>query len=319
MEKILFTHNFTLGDRAELVKNFELVHPGQAGKFSRQELLERIGDAVALLCFGYPCDQDLLDAGQKLKVVGNLGVGYNNIDVAAASARGIKVVNTPRGVTESTAELAITLMMDCCRSVSRYDRELRATRAWDPDLLQVRDIVLAGRTLGILGFGRIGRSVARKAALGLNMKIVYHDILRADPAVEKELGAVYLAPEDVLRQADVVTLHMPYTRENHHYINEERLALMKPSAYLINTARGSIVSEKALVKALRTGAIRGAGLDVFENEPTISTDLASLDNAVLTPHIGTQMPEVRAIMFGEMIQGVLAVLRGEQPYNVVNP
>ncbi|MDR2726945.1 MAG: hypothetical protein LBC10_03010 [Deltaproteobacteria bacterium] len=321
MEKLLFTYHVPLGDCADLLQGFELVRPAHlAAKFSRQELLERIGEASALFCFAdHPCDRELIDAGNKLKVVGNVGVGYNAIDVAAASAKGVKVINTPRGVTEPTAELTIALMLDCCRSVSRYDRELRAARKWNPGILEERDMVLTGRTLGVLGFGRIGRSVARKAAFGLNMKIVYHDIRRADPEVEKELDAVYMPPEDVLRRADVVTLHMPYTPENHHFINEERLSLMKPTAYLINAARGAIVSERALVGALRAGVIRGAGLDVHENEPTVSEEVASLDNVVLTPHVGTRIPAVRMDMLGEMIRGVLAVLRGEQTHNVVNP
>jgi len=303
------------------MRGFELVRPEKpSARFSRQELLERIGEAVALICYAdHPCGKELIVAGKKLRAIGNVGVGYNGIDVAAASEAGVKVVNTPRGVTESTAELAVALMLDCCRSVSCYDRELRAARAWNPGILEERDMVLTGRTLGVIGFGRIGQCVARKAALGLNMKIVYSDIRRADPAVEKELGAVCMAPEDVLRQADVVTLHMPYTPENHYFINAERLALMKPSAYLINTARGAVVCEKALVEALRAGIIRGAGLDVHENEPRLSEDIAALDNVVLTPHVGTRLPEVRMNMFGEMIEGVLAVLRGEQPYNVVNP
>jgi lactate dehydrogenase-like 2-hydroxyacid dehydrogenase len=322
MDKLLFIYNVPLGEYADLVRDFELVRPAQpSARFNRQELLERIGDAAAILCSSdHPCDKEMIDAGKKLKVIGNVGVGYNAIDVAAASAKGVKVVNTPRGVTEPTAELTIALMLDCCRSVSRCDRELRASRAWNPAILEERDMVLGGRTLGVLGFGRIGQSVARRAALGLGMKIMYHDIRRADPAVEKELNAAWTAtPEDVLRQADVITLHMPYTPENHHFINEARLALMKPTAYLVNAARGAIVSEEALVRALRDGVIRGAGLDVHEKEPTVSEAVTSLENIVLTPHVGTKLPEVRMQMFGEMIKGVLAVLRGEPTHNIVNP
>ncbi len=253
MEKILFVYHFPLGEYADTLKGYEIIRPEQPfTKFSRPELMEHIGDASALLCFAdYTCDKSLIDAGPRLKAIGNVGVGYNNIDVAAASAKNIFVVNTPHGVTEATAELTIALMMDCVRSVTRYDRELRATRKWTPTMLLERDMVLSGKTLGVLGFGRIGRSVAKKAR-GLSMKIIYNDLHRAAPEVEKELDATYMSPEDVLRNADVVTLHMPYTPENHHFINEERLAMMKPTAYLVNAARGSIVSEKALVSALRT-------------------------------------------------------------------
>lgn len=321
MEKLLFMYNFPLGEYAEALQKYELIRPEKPlARFSREELLERIGDVDALFCFADGrCDKEMIDAGKKLKAIGNVAVGFNNIDVAAASARGIKVINTPQGVTQATAELTIALMMDVCRSVSRYDRELRVSRKWTASLLLDRDMVLNRKTLGVLGFGRIGQCVAKKAAHGLGMKIVYNDLHRASAEVEKDLNATYMSVEDVLATADVVTLHMPYTPENHHFINEDRLALMKPTAYLINAARGSIIKEAALVNALRNNTIRGAGLDVHENEPTISEAIAALDNVVVTPHVGTNLQEVRMEMFGEMLSGVFSVLRGETPPNLVNP
>jgi lactate dehydrogenase-like 2-hydroxyacid dehydrogenase len=320
MEKLLFMFHFPLGQHAGLLQNYDLVRPAKPLEyFSREELMERIGDATGLICFaGHPSDREMLAAGKKLKAIGNVAVGFNNIDIAAATERGIRVINTPHEVTEATAELTIALMMDIARSISRFDRDLRAARKWTSVMLFERDMLLTGKTLGILGFGRIGRCVAKKAALGLNMKIIYHDVVRAPIELEKEVNATFLPVEEVLKQADAVTLHMPYTPENHHFINSERLALMKPTAYLINAARGSIVSEQALIAALKTNAIRGAALDVHEKEPTISAEIAALENVVLTPHVGTNLAEVRTNMFLEMLQGVLAVLRGEIPYNVVN-
>ena len=319
MEKCLFIYHFPLGDYASLLEGFEIIRPEKPlERFHKAELLEKVKDATLLVsAMDYPCDAELIDMGQKLKAIGTVSVGYNHIDVEAATKRGIAVVNSPNEVTEPTAELAIALMMDCCRSISRYDRELRAKRSWTTSLLLDRDMVISGKKLGVLGFGRIGKSVAKKA-VGLGMQILYYDKFRAPESVEKEFGATYMSAEEVLAQADVVTLHMPYTPENHHFINEERLALMKPTAYIINAARGSIIEEKALVKALRSGAIRGAGLDVHENEPTISEDIASLENVVLTPHVGTNLAEVRMRMLGEMLHGLKAVLNGEKPYNQLN-
>lgn len=319
MEKVLFIYHFPLGEYASLLDGYEIVRPETPlERFSNAELMEYVKDATALISAAdYPCTKELIEAGSKLKVVGTISVGFNHIDLKAASGRGVAVVNSPNEVTEPTAELAFALILDATRSIARYDRELRANRRWKAALLQERDMILHGKTLGVLGFGRIGKSVAKKA-LAFGMNIIYYDMYRASPEVEKEFNATYMSAEEMLSKADVVTLHMPYTPENHHFINAERLALMKPTAYIVNAARGAIIEEKALVKALRAGAIRGAGLDVHENEPTISEEVASLENVVLTPHVGTNIGEVRMRMLAETLRGVRAVLSGEKPYNQVN-
>ena len=319
MEKVLFIYHFPLGEYAPLLDGYEIVRPETPlEKFSSAELLDKVRDATVLIsAMDYRCGKELLEAGPKLKAVGTVSVGFNNIDVETATKHGIAVINSPNEVTEPTAELTFALILDATRSIARYDRQLRAERRWKTSMLLERDMVLNGKKLGVLGFGRIGKSVARKA-LAFGMDIIYYDKFRAVPEVEKEFNAVYMPAEEVLKQADVVTLHMPYTPENHHFINAERLALMKPTAYIVNAARGSIIEEAALVNALRTGVIRGAGLDVHEDEPNISEAVASLDNVVITPHVGTNIAEVRMRMLAETLRGINAVLNGEKPYNQVN-
>ena len=212
----------------------------------------------------------------------------------------------------------MALMLDICRSTMLYDRELRRTRLCRGSLLLERDMTLTGKTLGILGFGRIGRAVARKART-FGMQIVYSDPVRAPAAIEQETQAVFLPPEEVIRTSDVLTLHMPYNRENHHYINADRLKLMKAGAYLINASRGSVVCEQALVEALREQRIRGAALDVHEREPHISEAIAALENIVITPHACTNLAEVRLNMMEELLSGVDAYInQGRMPTNVVN-
>jgi len=319
MEKVLFIYHFPLGEYAPLLDGMEIIRPETPlARFSRAEMLEKAKDATVIVsAMDQPCDADLIAAAPHLKAIGTVSVGFNHIDVEAASKRGIAVINSPNEVTEPTAELAMALMLDCCRSISLYDRQLRANRSWTVSLLQERDMTLSGKTLGVLGFGRIGKSVAKKA-MAFGMRIIYFDKFRASDEVEKAFGAEYMTAEEVLAKADVVTLHMPYTPENHHFINDERLALMKPTAYIVNAARGAIIDEAALVRALKAGVIRGAGLDVHEDEPRISEAVASLENVVLTPHVGTNLAEVRMRMLGEMLNGVIAALRGEKPYNQIN-
>ena len=319
MEKVLFIYHFPLGEYAPLLDCIEIIRPATPlEKFSQAELMEHIKEATILIsAMDYPCGKELIEAGTKLKAIGTVSVGFNNIDVETATKRGIAVINSPKEVTEPTAELTFALIMAAARSIARYDRDLRATRHWKTSMLLERDMMLHGKTLGVLGFGRIGKSVVQKA-LAFGMNIIYYDKFRASSEDEQAFKATYMSAEEVLAQADVVTLHMPYTPENHHLINAESLALMKPSAYLVNAARGSLIDEKALVDALRNGVIRGAGLDVHEDEPNISEAVAALENVVLTPHVGTNIAEVRMRMLAETLRGIKAVLAGEKPYNQVN-
>jgi glyoxylate reductase len=297
-----------------------VIYPESADKpFSRAELLERLKTPVALIYAAeIPCDAEMINAGQSLRVLATVSVGFDHLDLLAAANKGVAIVNTPYSVTEPTAELTIGLIICCARGIARADRELRRDLKWCPVDVPPQDMVLSGATLGVIGFGRIGRAVARKAA-ALGLRVIYHSHRRASLEDERQLKATYLPAREVLARADVVSLHMPYTKENHHYLDEESLALMKPTAFLINPARGSIVSEKALIKALKANQISGAGLDVFENEPTISPELAGLENVVLAPHMGTRVVSERRKMLNEALQGALAVLRGEKPYNLVIP
>jgi lactate dehydrogenase-like 2-hydroxyacid dehydrogenase len=207
--------------------------------------------------------------------------------------------------------------MAVMRGIARSDKEMRRG-LWNSPLFSDDNSLIYGSTLGILGFGRIGKAVCRRAR-GLHMQVVYYDPCRADKETEKEYGAAYLPFADVLRTSDCVTLHMPYTKENHHLFQAETFAVMKPSAYFINAARGKLVEESALCAALRGGVIKGAGLDVFEFEPTVSAELRMLENVVLTPHTGSLTMRSRIAMCHEALEGIDAVLQGKMPDNAVNP
>lgn len=263
-------------------------------------------------------DKEVFDAvGPNLKVVANYAVGVNNIDVEEATRRGIMVTNTPGVLTETSADLAWALMMAVARRVVEADRFVREGKfkGWDPMLLLGTDIY--GATLGIIGFGRIGQAVARRA-LGFKMRCLYYSRRRADAQTEKELGANYVNLETLLKESDFVTLHVPLTKETFHLIDEEQLRLMKKEAYLINTARGPVVNEKALVKALKEGWIRGAALDVFENEPEVEPELLKMDNVVLAPHIGSASYATRSKMSIMVAENLIKALNGEVPPNLVN-
>ena len=261
---------------------------------------------------------EVLDRAPRLRVIANVGVGYDNIDVAACTHRGIVVTNTPDVVTEATADLAFALLMAVARRVVEGDRYVRQGqwRHWQWGLLWGTD--LHGKTLGLYGFGRIGQAVARRAR-GFSLRIVYHSTERATEALELELGAQFVDRETMLRQADFLSLHVPLTPATHHLIGARELAMMKPTAFLINTARGSVVDEAALVEALRSKRIAGAGLDVFEHEPNIHPALLTHPNVVLTPHVGTATSETRLAMALLAAENLLAALEGRRPPNHVNP
>src|SRR2546426_10451074 len=244
----------------------------------KAEPMARLKDKEGLVCqITDTIDAEVLGAAARLKVVANVAVGYNNIDIAAAHRRGIVVTNTPDVLTDTTADFAWALLMATARRVVEADRFARSGqwRRWQWDLLWGADVY--GKTLGLVGFGRIGRAVAR-GALGFNMRVVYHDAVRADAAVERELSVSRKELEAVLREADFVSLHTPFLPETRHLMNERTLRLMKKSAILVNASRGPVVDEAALVRALQEGWIAGAGLDVFEEEPKIHPGLIPLTN-----------------------------------------
>lgn len=285
--------------------------------YSRQEILHFLPEAdVLFVLAGVKCDQEIVSAGKNLKAICNLGVGYDHIDVNLCTKNGIAVINTPTAVCESTAEYAVALMMTLCRGTIHYDSFARKELHTETRCFLDYGMLLYGKTLGILGFGRIGQAVARKAR-GLGMKIIYYSPSRK-PEAEKSIGAAYCTFDEVLEKADVVSCHMPYTTQNHHIINEQSFSLMKKTAYFLNTARGPIVDEDALIQALKSGQIRGAAVDVYKQEPHISEELAKLDNLVLGPHIASNVYETRSAMAREALDGACAVLRREKPSNLVN-
>jgi glyoxylate reductase len=277
----------------------------------KSQLLTRLKGKDGLICHIVSAiDEEVLAATPTLKVVANVAVGYNNIDVAAARRRGVVVTNTPDVLTETTADFAWALLMAAARRVVEADRFARSGQwqRWQWDLLWGADV--HGKTLGVLGFGRIGRAVARRAS-GFDMRVLYHDAIRPEPAVERELRATYAEPETILREADFVTLHTPLLPETRHLISERTLRLMKRTAILVNAARGPIVDEAALVRALKEGWIAGAGIDVFEDEPRIHPGLLPLPNVVLAPHIASASRDTRIAMATLAVRNCLAVLDGQ--------
>jgi lactate dehydrogenase-like 2-hydroxyacid dehydrogenase len=284
---------------AELAKDFDVRINTDDHPFTADELKEALRSADALL----PTVSDKLTADVlsveplRAKIIANFGVGFNHIDVNAARARGLAVSNTPDVLTDATADTAMTLLLMAARRAGEGERHVR-TRAWTGwRPTHMLGTHVTGKTLGLVGMGRIARAVARRAHHGFGMKVIFHDPFPPSPQEAAALGAEQVGSlEEVFRQADFVSLHCPATPETRHLVNAERLKQMKPSAYLINTARGDVVDEAALVAALRAGTIRGAGLDVFEREPVVTEDLLTMDNVVLLPHLGSATRETRIAM-----------------------
>jgi glyoxylate reductase len=281
---------------------------------SREELLRRVAGADAVVSLlTERIDAELLDAaGPQLKVVANVAVGYDNIDVPACNARGITATNTPGVLTEATADIAFGLILMATRRLGEGERLIRSGQAWKWGMFFLLGSSLQGKTLGVVGMGGIGQATARRAK-AFGMEIVYQSRSEIDPAITAELGARRVDLDELLAVSDVVSLHCPYGPNTHHLIGAEQLAAMKDSAYLVNTARGPIVDEAALAAALRDGTIAGAGLDVFEKEPTVHPGLLDLDNAVLVPHLGSATVETRTAMAMLAADNTLAVLSGGQP------
>lgn len=285
---------------------------------TREELLAVVPGAAAVLSLLTDrIDNTVLDAaGSQLKIVSNYAVGYDNVDLVATAGRNVLVTNTPEVLTDAVAEHTVAMMCAVCRRIPEGDRLLRSGHygGWDPLLLL--GLELKGKTLGIIGTGRIGSGVARRAALGFGMKVVYSD-MKPNEALENELGARPLPLEQLLAGADVVSIHVPLLPSTHHLMDAAKLAMMKPTAYLINTSRGPVIDETALTDALRRKVIAGAALDVFEHEPALAPGLAELENAVLTPHIASATFEARNAMAVLAAQAVLDAIDGREPKNLV--
>ena len=286
----------------------------------RKVLLEQVKGKDGLLCLlTERIDRELMDAGRNMVVVSTMSVGFEHIDIKEATKRGIYVCYTPGVLTEATADHAFTLLMATARRITESDRFVRArewTMPWSPEMLLGVDV--HGKTLGVIGLGRIGRAVAKRAH-GFDMNVIYYDTFRQNPEIEKELNVEYRKLDEVLLESDFISLHVPATEETIHLIGEKELKLMKPTAILVNTARGVIVDERALAKALKEKRIQGAGIDVWEKEPTdLDNPLFSLENTVLVPHIASATVEARTKMSELAARNLVAVLRGEMPPCLVN-
>ncbi len=294
--RVLITYNIFGELYREILANFEVTMPAHGVEsFTFDEVLSMIGGYDALLSmWNFPVDKRLLDAATRLKIVANFAVGFDNIDVAEATAHGITVANTPDPVTAPTADIAMGLMIDVMRRICSFDK-LQRRGDYKKGIMKNLGTSLEGKRLGIVGMGRIGKAVARRAA-AFGMEIVYNNRRRLPVAEEQPYCAQYVGLDELFSTSDVISLNAPLTADTYHIVDGARLAQMKPSAFLINTARGALVDERALVEALRSGSIAGAGLDVYEFDDTVSRELLELDNTVLTPHIGTQTMEGRREM-----------------------
>lgn len=322
MPKIFITREVP-GGAADILKKkgFEITVSGKNRPLSKKELIKELkkgGYDGVLSLLHDTIDKEVFDAAPSVKIFANYAVGFNNIDVAEAKKRGITVTNTPSdAVNESVAEHTFALLLSLVHRIAEGDTLIRKGKyqGWDPNLLIGTDI--KGKTFGVLGAGRIGTYVIQKAVQGFGMKAVYYDVVR-NQKIEGEYGAVFLPTvEEVLKVSDVVSLHVNLTAETTHLINAERLALMKPESFLINTCRGPVVDENALCDALRNRTIRGAAIDVYEFEPKVATGLIQLPNVVMTPHIASATESARGDMSRLAAENLVAYFEGRKPANAV--
>ncbi len=282
-------------------------------------LARRLRDKEGVICCLVDrIDEALLARCPRLRVAANIAVGYNNIDLAACTAHGVMATNTPDVLNDSTADLAWTLMLAAARRLTEAEAYIRAGQWQGWRLKQLLGVDVHRATLGIIGMGRIGQAIARRAA-GFEMRILYHNRTRLAADIEQRLHAAYRSKEELLREADFVVLQVPYSRETHHLIGAAELRKMKPSAILINSTRGGVVDDAALIQALKSGIIRAAGLDVFEGEPRLNPGFLELKNVVLAPHIGSSTEATRRAMAMRAAENAVAALTGGIPSHLLNP
>jgi len=316
--KVYATHNLFESARKILEETCDVEYWTKPQRPSRAEVLRCVKDKDGLVCLlTEKINEEFLHAAPKLRIAANVAVGFDNIDVAVCTKRGVAATNTPGVLDETTADFAWTLLMAVARRVAEGEVLARSGKwkNWNLDQLVGTDVW--GKTLGIVGFGRIGRSVARRAS-GFQMKAIYTDALRAAPEVEKELKAEFREMNDLLAEADFVSVHVPLLAETRGLFNTEKFQRMKRTAFLINTSRGPVVNEAALVAALKKGVIAGAALDVHEKEPHIHPGLKR-KNVVLTPHIASASLETRTKMACMAAGNVVALFKGQRPPNILNP
>ncbi len=316
--KVFATHSLFEAAREILQKSCEVEYWAKSARPPREEVLQRVRDKEGLVCLlTEKVNEELLSVAPKLRIAANVAVGFDNIDVAACTKRGVAVTNTPGVLDETTADFAWTLLMAVARRLSQGEALARSGKwkNWDLDQLVGTDVW--GKTLGIVGFGRIGRAVARRAS-GFQMKVIYTDAVRAAEEVEKELKAEFREMNALLGESDFISVHVPLLPETRRLFDAPKFKRMKPTAFLINTSRGPVVDEAALVAALEGGIIGGAGLDVYENEPLIHPGLKRA-NVVLAPHIASASLETRTKMACIAAENVAAFFAGQRPPNILNP
>lgn len=318
MAKIVVTGKIPEIALEKLKKSHEVISWGEETPISRDEMLKRVpGANVIVSLLTEKIDEEVLtSAGNDLKAVCNVAVGYNNIDVAACKNKNVLVTNTPGVLTDATADIAMALILMTTRRLSEGERVIRKQEPWAWGMFYMLGSSIQNQTLGILGMGQIGIATALRAK-SFGMKIIYTRRNRLDEKIEKELSAQYVSLDELLQQSDIVSLHCPYSTETHHLISDAQLSKMKKTSYLINTARGPIVNEEALANALINKTIAGAGLDVYENEPKVNEKLLKLDNVVLLPHLGSATVETRTAMATTAANNALEILSGNKPLNPV--
>ncbi|MEO8307299.1 MAG: D-glycerate dehydrogenase [Pseudomonadota bacterium] len=312
--KVLLTRRWTEEAERRLASRFDVTFNERDVPLTPEALMQAMRDYDALC----PTVTDSITAeiletqGRRVRLIGNFGVGFNHIDVATAARLGISISNTPDVLTDTTADLAILLTLMATRRAGEGERELRSGRwtGWRP--MHMMGSGLQGKTFGLIGYGRIAQATARRAHLGFGMRILYNSRRRVDPALEAQCNATFIASvEELVATSDVISLHCPGGAATHHLVNAQRLALMKPTAVLINTARGNVVDEAALARALASGQIAAAGLDVYEREPVVNPDLLALENVVLLPHLGSATVETRTLMGLRVAENLEAFFDGK--------
>lgn len=314
-KKILVTGIVPKEGLRKLMDRFDVTY-SEDRPFSRDYVLEHLSEYDGWLLMGQKGDKEMIDAGENLQIISLNAVGFDHVDTAYAKEKGIIVSNSPQAVRVPTAEMTFALILAASKRLAFYDSIVRSGEWIDPSEQRYQGLTLQGSTLGIYGMGRIGLTV-ENFAKAFGMTVVYNDVYRLPEDKEKELGVTYLEFDQLIKTADVITIHAPALPSTIHKFNKDVFAKMKNRSYLINAARGPIVSEEALIEALKEGEIAGAGLDVFENEPQVSEGLRSLDNVIMSPHAGTGTIEGRRTLAEEAADNIIAFFDGK-PQNIVN-
>ncbi|WP_278683182.1 NAD(P)-dependent oxidoreductase [Paraclostridium bifermentans] len=315
MMRVLVTGIIPKEGVEKLKEKFDVTYT--EGEFSREEVLSKLGEYDGVLLMGLKADKEFIDAGKKLKIIAVNGVGFDHVDLQYAKSKGIVVANVPNAVMEPTAEMAFTLMLATTRRILDYDNNMRKGKWLNVSERGNMGFSLYKSTLGIFGMGRIGKSVAKRAK-AFGMEIIYSDPHRLSKEIEDKLGVKYVTFDEMLKKADVISVHAPLFESTRHSFSTEEFKKMKNTAFIVNTARGPLIDEKALIKALKEKEIAGAGLDVFEVEPLEKSELFNMPNVVLTPHAGTGCLSSRIAISEEATDNLISFLINNEEKNIVN-